>query len=107
MVVDPVLKNDLMLIRDAFKEGALAQDGNAAFVPVREMLSTQRQAHQGITTAVRRYPSYYARNQDKVRSLLDKVQEECVPCTERIKALRDCDIGLEIDDSLIQYNRNN
>lgn len=106
MAVDPVLKQDLMLIRDAYKEGALAQDGDATFVPVREMLSTQRQAHQSISKAVRRYPSYYARNQDKVRSFLDRVQQECIPCAQRIKILRDCDIGINIDDSLIQYNSN-
>jgi hypothetical protein len=106
MTVDPILKQDLMLIRKAFEEGALGQSGEAIWIPTRSMLSTQRQAHQSIRDSAKRYPSYYARHTDAKQSLLDRIQEECIPCIDRIKILKECDIGLDIDDSLIQYNQN-
>jgi hypothetical protein len=107
MPVDPQLKADLMLVRQTFEEKALEQDSQAAtIVPVAGMLRNGRDAHQTLRDQVARYPSYYARNTDETQSTIDRIQQECVPCSARISALKECDLSPQIDDMLLVYDRN-
>lgn len=107
MPVDQQLKADLMLVKDAFEKKALQQDVEAAaLVPMAPMLRAGRDAHQSIRDQVTRYPSYYARNTDRNKSTLDRIQQECVPCAARISSLKDCDLSPDIDETLLVYNRN-
>lgn len=106
-MVDPQLKADLMLVKEAFERKALElKDDDAALVPMASMLREGQDAHQNIRDNIARTPAYYARNQDDTRSTMERVQQECVPCAARISALKECDLSPDLDETLLVYNRN-
>ena len=104
MQVDPIIKGDLHLIKEAFEAGSLNQSGAATYVPLRPMISSARQVHENIRVAVARYPSVYVKNSADKSSLIDRVQEECLPCSARLKGLKQLDISLDLDLMLGAYN---
>ena len=102
--VDPVLKGDLNIVKAAFEKGAQTQPGAATYVPFRGMISSTRQIHENVRAAVARYPSVYAK--DSPKSLIDTVQQECIPCAGRLKVLKGLDISFDLDLMLGNYNKN-
>lgn len=103
MQVDPILKQDLKLVKEAFENGAQKQSGNAVFVPFRPMISSTRQVHENVRAAVARYPSVYVKSSSK-QSLIDTIQQQCIPCASRLKVLRNLDISPDLDLMLGNYN---
>jgi hypothetical protein len=103
--VDPILKQDLMLVKESFENGALKQNGAAVYLPFRPMISTTRQGHQAIRANVAKYPSVYIKGNSKKNSLLSKVQSECIPCAARLSYLKQLDISFDVDVTLNGYNK--
>lgn len=105
MPVDPVLKQNLLLVRDAF-EAKVAQQSSyeAAILPVRAVVGQQAVAHAALAEAARRYPSHYAAETDPHRSSLERFQDECIPCAARIQALTEIDIGEELYSAIADYD---
>lgn len=102
-IVDPVLKQDLMTVKAGFEQGALEQSGRSAYIPFRPMIQQTRLAHQAIQTNVGRYPSFYAKDRANA-SFIDKVQQECIPCSARIRLLADVDMSVNLYYGLDAYN---
>lgn len=101
--VDPILKQDLTLVKTAFEAGALKQDGAATYLPFRTMISNTRQTHEAIQSSLKTYPSYYVPKSGK-QNLIDKIQNECLPCITRLKSLGDLDVHPDIDLTLGKYD---
>ena len=101
--VDPILKQDLHLVKTAFENGAQNQKGAAVYVPFRNMITSTRRVHENVRASVARYPSVYVKSDSK-QSLIDTVQQECIPCASRLRVLRDLDISLDLDLMLGNYN---
>lgn len=105
MPVDPIIKQDLMLIKEAFENKALEQEGRSAtLVPFVETLSSSRQMHEVIRNGVERYPSANVSSTAGKHTLLDKLQDECVNCDARIRALGDLDLDVDLFPFLITFN---
>lgn len=103
--VDPILKQDLMLVKESFENGALKQNGAAVYLPFRPMISTTRQGHQAIRTNLTKYPSVYVKDNSKKKSLLSQVQAECLPCAARLSYLKQLDISFDVDATFNGYNK--
>lgn len=106
MPVDPVLKQDLMLIKDHFEREALKEDGNAALVPAASILRNQNDVHKAVVKEVKKYPAFYANGLEPNKATIQKIQEECIPCFKRIKELKNCDLNPRLDNTLLVYNQN-
>lgn len=106
MPVDPTIKQDLMLVKEHFERKALDEEGNAALVPTAEILRSQRDVHVAVRDEMYKYPASYAADLQEDSSFINKLQQECIPCLNRIESLKDCDISPRLDKSLINYNIN-
>jgi hypothetical protein len=105
MPVDPVLKQDLLLVKEHFENKALAQDDNAALVPLASIFRNQRDMHIAVRSSIERYPAHYAQNIDEKQSILKQIQEECVPCEFRLKGIKALDIDFTIGSKLIEFDK--
>lgn len=103
-MVDPILKQDLTLVKNAFEEKALEKSGNAALLPMKEALVSQRLIHNTVIGQAKRYPSVSSKSKDPNNSLLKKIQTECIPCQNRIKALGELDMAGDIFSAMMVYN---
>lgn len=104
-MIDPVQKQDLLLIKEAFERKALEQNSREAqLLPMVDTLSQSRQIHQNIRGQLTRYPASKIQGEKRARNILKQIQAECVPCTARIKALGDLDIGDDLFTTLGTYN---
>jgi len=102
--VDPILKQDLMLVKESYENGALKQEGAAIYLPFRPMISSTRQGHEAIRESLTKYPSVYVKQEPK-KSFLNKVQEECIPCASRLQSLKGLDIHPDIGATFGGYNK--
>lgn len=102
-IVDPIIKQDLLLVKEAFETGAEKQEGQAIFLPLKAMMQSNRQIHENIKEQVARYPSSYMPPVSNT-SLIDKIQAECIPCASRLKHLKDLDISFDLFYGLDAYN---
>lgn len=107
-MVDPLYKQDLMLIKNAFEKKAQEQSSEGAMlIPIAESVSMARQTHESTVALVSRYPS--SRYKDKSaannsKSFLSDLQDECIPCLDRIKSIADLDLSLEQFKILSAFN---
>lgn len=95
-MIDPIIKQDLQVVKAHFENEALKQGSDkAVYVASSSMLRDQSVTHQAITAALKTYPSYYARDQRKTqaRSSSNSTQNECIPCLDRIKDIWEADLS--------------
>lgn len=105
MPVDPIVKQDLLLVKSHFESQALTQTGmEPTVVPLAGALRGQEDAMTALQNGLKRYPSVYAANYQQDQSKLQKLQQECAPCLSRLGSLVDCDLDIGLHDILMNFN---
>ena len=107
-MINPKLKRDLMLVKEAFERKALEQSTmQATLVPMVDTVANVKTIHRIIRDRMFRFPAVFYKHKklrDTVKDHGPSLQEECIPCLNRITALADLDLSASDFAMLDVYN---